>query len=132
MSKERRSALMAKVRSKNTGPEMIVRKELFKRGYRYRLHVKALPGTPDIVLAKYRCAIFVNGCFWHGHQDCKKAKLPQTHKEFWQKKIETNKAHDVENGQKLIVLGWNVVTIWECELKGDQSVVDKIIDQYLM
>lgn len=123
--------MMAKVRSENTDPEMLVRKELFKRGYRYRLHVKTLPGTPDIVLPKYRCAIFVNGCFWHGHENCKRAKLPETNKDFWYKKIEKNKARDIENGEHLNALGWKVATIWECELKADCSIIDKIVNLYL-
>jgi len=108
---------MSKVRGVNTSPELLVRKYLFKRGYRFSLHRKSLPGTPDIVLSKYRAVIFVNGCFWHGHKDCMKSSLPKTHTEFWRNKIVRNMERDVINQQKLIDLGWKVIIIYQCELK---------------
>ncbi len=107
---------MSKVRSKNTKPEEIVRKYLFSQGFRYRKNVKKLPGTPDIVLPKYKTVIFVNGCFWHGH-NCPKGKLPETNKEKWRKKIDENKKRDEKNCELLKENGWRVVIVWECELK---------------
>ena len=120
MSKAARSALMSKVRNKHTKPELIVRSRLHHAGFRFRLHDKSLPGTPDLVLKKHRTAIFVNGCFWHGH-GCKKSKLPATRTEFWQAKIERNKARDAQQKRALTQQGWAVFTIWECKLEGDLS-----------
>lgn len=113
--KEKRSAVMAKIRSKDTKPELIVRRYLYHRGYRYRKNVKGLPGTPDIVLKKYGVVIFVHGCFWHGHEV--DGTMPHTRTEFWQKKIEQNKARDERNKEALKKMGWSVMTIWECQLK---------------
>lgn len=113
--KEKRSAVMAKIRSKDTKPELIVRRYLYHRGYRYRKNVKGLPGTPDIVLKKYGVVIFVHGCFWHGHEA--DGTLPHTHTEFWRKKIEQNKDRDERNKEALKKMGWSVMTIWECQLK---------------
>ena len=108
---------MSAVRNKNTRPELIVRKYLFARGFRYRLNCKRLPGNPDIVLKKYRAAIFVNGCFWHGHEGCRKAALPNTHFEFWKEKIERNKVRDARNMEELEHMGWRCIVIWQCELE---------------
>lgn len=113
--KKKRSAVMAKIRSNDTKPELIVRRYLYHRGYRYRKNVKGLPGTPDIVLRKYGVVIFIHGCFWHGHEVDK--IIPHTNTEFWYKKIETNKKRDERNKEALKKLGWNVITIWECQLK---------------
>ena len=113
--KEKRSAVMAKIRSKDTKPELIVRRYLYHRGYRYRKNVKGLPGTPDIVLRKYGVVIFVHGCFWHGHEV--DGTMPHTRTEFWRKKIEQNKARDERNKEALKKMGWSVMTIWECQLK---------------
>jgi len=107
---------MSHIRSKNTKPEIRLRKELFRLGYRYRLNVKTLPGKPDIVLAKYRTCIFVNGCFWHGHKGCPKFVLPKTNEEFWLAKIENNRERDLKDYTFLESLGWRVVVMWECEL----------------
>jgi len=115
-SRQKRSEIMSKVRSKNTKPEEIVRKYLFSQGFRYRKNVKKLPGTPDIVLPKYKTVIFVNGCFWHGH-DCPKGKLPETNKEKWKKKIDENKKRDEKNYKLLKEKGWKVIIVWECEIK---------------
>jgi len=115
-SKQKRSEIMSKVRSKNTKPEETVRKYLFSKGFRYRKNVKTLPGSPDIVLPKYKTVIFVNGCFWHGH-NCSKGKLPKTRKEFWVNKINANIQRDNKNYELLKKQGWKVIVIWECELK---------------
>ncbi|MEO6852003.1 MAG: very short patch repair endonuclease, partial [Mucilaginibacter sp.] len=116
-SKETRSYNMSRIRSKDTKPELLVRKFLHKNGFRYRLHVKDLPGKPDIVLPKYKTVIFIHGCFWHGHEGCKYYVVPKTRTEWWLNKIETNITNDT-NAEKLLKdLGWNVITIWECELK---------------
>ena len=116
-SKDARSYNMSRIRGKNTKPEEIVRKYLFSRGFRYRKNDKHLPGTPDIVLPKYKTAIFINGCFWHGHEGCKYFIWPQNNAEFWHDKISTNKARDVKKHQELRSLGWNVEIFLECQLK---------------
>jgi len=127
----RRSANMAAIRSKDTKPEMIVRRGLWKRGFRYRLNHKRLPGHPDLVLKKYRTCIFVNGCFWHGHNvalpqidngqltidNSACCKIPKTNREFWVAKIRRNKERDKEEQKKLAAMGWHCITVWECELK---------------
>ncbi|MBQ9637242.1 MAG: very short patch repair endonuclease [Prevotella sp.] len=123
----RRSANMAAIRSKDTKPEMIVRRGLWKRGFRYRLNHKRLPGHPDLVLRKYRTCIFVNGCFWHGHntpltiESSSCCKIPKTNREFWVNKIKHNKERDFKVQQQLATMGWHCITIWECQLKSGQS-----------
>jgi DNA mismatch endonuclease (patch repair protein) len=107
---------MAAVKSRGTRPELILRKFLFSRGFRYRVNVKTLPGTPDIVLPKYKTAILVNGCFWHGHRGCKKAALPATNTDFWRKKIKKAKNHDLWVIRELKNQGWNVIICWECDI----------------
>lgn len=116
-SKETRSYNMSRIRSKDTKPEMLVRKFLHKNGFRYRLHVKDLPGKPDIVLPKYKTVIFIHGCFWHGHEGCVKAALPTTRTEWWQEKIGRNIEHDKKVEAALKAAHWNILTIWQCELK---------------
>ena len=106
---------MAAIRGKNTKPELIVRKGLWSRGFRYRLNYKRLPGHPDLVLRKYRTCIFVNGCFWHGHEGC--CKMPKSNRKFWVEKIRRNKERDKEEQKKLAAMGWHCITVWECELK---------------
>ena len=113
--KEKRSAVMAKIRSKDTKPELIVRRYLYHRGYRYRKNVKGLPGTPDIVLRKYGVVIFIHGCFWHGH-GCTKYK-PKDNSDYWTSKLERNKKRDEEVNKILMQKGWKIIRIWECELK---------------
>lgn len=108
---------MAAVKGKDTKPEMIVRKYLFSRGLRFRIQVRKLPGNPDIVLPKYKTVIFVNGCFWHGHEGCRYFRLPKSNVGFWKEKIESNVARDVRNEAELKALGWRVVRVWECEIK---------------
>lgn len=114
-SPPKRSDIMSKIRGKNTKPEILVRKFLFSQGLRYRLNVKTLPGKPDIVLPKYKTVIFINGCFWHGHT-CKKGQIPSTNIDFWKEKILSNKSRDDKNAMLLTKLGWNVITIWQCEI----------------
>ena len=111
-----RSENMSRIRSTNTKPEEIVRKYLFSHGFRYRKNDKRYPGKPDIVLPKYRTIIFVNGCFWHMH-GCSRSRLPRSNEEYWKPKIERNIKRDAENKQKLEAAGWNVIIVWECELK---------------
>lgn len=115
-SKETRSYNMSRIKSKDTKPEMLVRKFLHKNGFRYRLNVKDLLGKPDIVLAKYKTVIFIHGCFWHGHEGCKKASLPKTRTEWWTDKIHKNTENDQKAETTLSDLGWKIITIWECEL----------------
>lgn len=112
-----RSRMMAGIKGKNTRPEMIVRRALHKAGFRYRLHVKDLPGKPDIVLPKYRTAIFVHGCFWHGH-GCKNFKWPKTREAWWREKIGKNVERDRLKAEALGAAGWRVETIWECDIDG--------------
>lgn len=116
-TKETRSYNMSQIKNKNTKPEELVRKDLFRRGLRYRKNVKKLPGCPDIVLTRYRAVVFVNGCFWHVHEGCMYFKWPQSNKEFWETKLSGNKKRDIDNICKLERLGWKVIVVWECELK---------------
>lgn len=126
-SKETRSYNMSRIRSKNTKPEILVRKHLFSSGYRYRLHDRKLPGTPDIVLSKYRTVIFVNGCFWHGHDECQYFKIPASNVGYWIKKIDRNKQNDNNAVAELIAKHWNVIVLWECELK-PKKIAQTFID----
>lgn len=114
-SQTKRSDIMSKISSKDTKPEILVRKFLFSKGFRYRINVKTLPGKPDIVLPKYKTIIFVNGCFWHGH-NCKKGKLPSSNTDFWKEKISNNKSRDAKNSDLLVKPGWKVIIIWQCEI----------------
>ncbi len=119
-SKEIRSFNMSRIRGKNTKPEELVAKYLFSQGFRYRRNVKKLPGTPDIVMKKYKTVIFINGCFWHAHEGCKYFVLPDNNKEFWKEKLFRNRERDFEKKVQLEKLGWKVITIWECQLKKDK------------
>ncbi|WP_102981512.1 very short patch repair endonuclease [Chryseobacterium scophthalmum] len=126
---EQRRFNMQQIKGKNTKPEMLLRKILFSKGYRYRINSKDLSGKPDIVLKKYNTVIFVNGCFWHGHKNCKYFVIPKTRTAFWTEKINTNIKRDQNNVESLLNLGWNVITVWECELKKDkiEETIDKLI-----
>jgi DNA mismatch endonuclease (patch repair protein) len=121
-----RSQLMAKIRGKNTQPELIVRSMLHRAGYRFSLHRKDLPGKPDIVLRKYSTVIFVHGCFWHRHKSCKTASTPKTNVAFWQAKFDRNVSNDRKHARELRKLGWQVLTIWECQLKTPERVLQRI------
>jgi len=120
---------MASVKTKDTLPELTVRRLLFNLGYRYRLHDPKLPGKPDIVLSRHKKVIFVNGCFWHGHYNCKRSKLPKSNTPFWIKKINKNKERDQRNLQKLYDLNWSVLTLWECEVNNTR-VLEQIIKNF--
>lgn len=128
-SKAVRSYNMSQIKGKNTKPERILRKALFSRGLRYRLHANDLPGKPDIVFPKYKVVIFVNGCFWHGHQGCPKFILPKTRTEWWKDKIEANAFRDGNKKSLLEQAGWTVITVFECELRKHllPSLIDNII-----
>lgn len=119
--KETRSYNMSCIKGKNTRPEEIVRKYLFSQGFRYRKNDKRLPGTPDIILPKYKTVIFVNGCFWHGHDGCRYFVIPKTNTEFWTKKIETNRNRDIRKINDIQILGWKVIVVWECQLKKEKA-----------
>lgn len=123
-----RSSLMARVKGKNTKPELLVRKELHRLGYRFRLHRRDLPGRPDIVLPKYKTAIFVHGCFWHRHPGCSKASTPKTRVDFWQDKFTTNMARDRRNEDALRSDGWQVLVVWECETKRIDELATRLSD----
>lgn len=120
-SKEIRSYNMSQIHNKDTKPEVMVRKYLFSKGLRYRKNVKTLPGKPDIVFKKYNTIVFVNGCFWHGHEGCKDFVMPKSHTEYWNNKIKANVERDCRNYEALKKMGWNVIIVWECELKKDKK-----------
>lgn len=115
-TKEIRSYNMSQIRSKNTRPELLVRKHLFKNGFRYRIHVRNLPGNPDIVLKKYKTIIFIHGCFWHGHNGCKNFVIPKTNSTWWLNKIKRTRETDFKNISSLKLCGWKVIEIYECKL----------------
>ncbi len=123
---EQRSRNMSAIKSKNTKPEIAVRKLLHSMGYRFRLHRKDLPGSPDIVLPKYKTIIFVHGCFWHRHENCKYASTPKTRKEFWENKFNANKIRDQKILKEIKNLGWKFIIIWECEARNIRSIEEKI------
>lgn len=120
-SKEVRSYNMSRIRSKDTKPEETVRKYLFSKGLRYRKNVKGMPGCPDILFPKYKTAVFINGCFWHMHDGCRKFVMPSSNSEYWEAKLNRNKQRDCENYTQLGEMGWRVVVVWECELKRDTA-----------
>jgi DNA mismatch endonuclease (patch repair protein) len=117
---EIRSYNMSRIRGKDTKPEVVVRKYLFSQGFRYRKNVKKLPGCPDIVLPKYKTCIFVNGCFWHKHEGCRYFVWPKSNADFWRQKIEKNISRDHQNYSDLSSAGWNIIVVWECEIKKDR------------
>ncbi|HXP52959.1 MAG TPA: DNA mismatch endonuclease Vsr [Bacteroidia bacterium] len=122
-SKEKRSTIMSKISGKETKPEIIIRKFLFSKGFRYRKNVSTLPGKPDIILSKYSTVIFVNGCFWHGHKNCKAAKLPSTRRQFWEEKINNNIVRDKRNIAALKNMGWKVIILWQCQFNTKKKKV---------
>jgi DNA mismatch endonuclease (patch repair protein) len=128
LTPEQRRFNMSRIRNKNTGPELLLRSGLHKRGLRFRLHRKDLPGCPDLVFPSFRAVVFVNGCFWHGHA-CPKFRIPSTRAEFWEAKISGNRARDARVLEELAVRGWRTRVIWECALKGPQrSSVEDVLD----
>lgn len=127
-SREKRSRIMSGISGKNTKPELIVRKLLHKMGFRYRLHVSSLPGRPDIVLPRHKKIIFVNGCFWHGHSECKRSSRPHTNVDFWNKKIDGNITRDKRVRKELERLGWKILVIWQCQTKDLDNLKQTILD----
>ena len=126
LTQSQRHKCMSSIRGKNTKPEILVRKGLHARGFRFRLHNKKLPGSPDIVLPKYGVAIMVNGFFWHGHKGCRYATKPKSNVEFWETKIARNRHRDEVTNAHLEALGWHVITIWECELRGKSILASRL------
>ncbi len=126
LTPSQRSHCMSRIRGKNTKPEILVRKGLHARGFRFRLHNRKLPGSPDIVLPKYSVAIMVNGCFWHGHKNCGYATKPKSNVEFWETKIARNRHRDEVTSAHLEALGWHVITVWECELRVGSRLEDRL------
>ena len=126
LTPSQRHHCMSSIRGKNTKPEILVRKSLHARGFRFRLHNKKLPGSPDIVLPKYGVAIMVNGCFWHGHKGCRYATKPKTNIEFWEAKIARNRHRDEVTTAHLEALGWTVITVWECELRNSSQLDERL------
>jgi len=133
--KDTRSYNMSRISGKDTKPEIMIRKFLHSNGFRYSLHRKDLPGKPDLVLPKYNSVIFVHGCFWHAHEDCKYFKIPETRTDWWKQKLYANKERDEKHIQKLEEMGWSVIVVWECELKPDKKeeklkkIAGKIVSQ---
>ncbi|WP_374949783.1 very short patch repair endonuclease [Mucilaginibacter sp.] len=133
VSKKRRSEIMKNVKGKHTKPELLVRKFLFSKGFRFRIHDKKLPGKPDIKLTKYKTVIFVNGCFWHGHQHCNIYVMPKSNIDFWNSKIERNINRDEVTMKNLKELGWNVIILWECSLKKRkiENTLNEVVEKLL-
>ena len=137
MAKKRpmtRSENMARVKNKNTKPEIYLRKLLWHRGFRYRINYKQLPGSPDIFIPRYNTTIFVNGCFWHMHENCKYSSIPKTNRDFWEKKLKSNVKRDSKNYEELKKLGFNVIVVWQCEInkmKSDESILENMINEII-
>ncbi|MDG4476856.1 very short patch repair endonuclease [Thiovibrio frasassiensis] len=130
LSLKERSERMSRIRGKDSNPEMKLRRLVHGLGFRYRLHVKNLPGKPDLVFPARHAVIFMHGCFWHRHEGCKLARLPKSKLDFWEEKLETNRQRDLSHHQQLLELGWNVLVVWECQL-GDPVNVSRIIQEFL-
>jgi DNA mismatch endonuclease (patch repair protein) len=126
-----RSRMMSSIRGKNTWPERTLRSLLFARGFRYRLHVRKLPGTPDLVFSKHRAVVFVHGCFWHRHEGCRYTSTPRSNGEFWQRKFSANVDRDRRHVETLRALGWRVATVWECALKHSVEDTARLVDEWL-
>jgi DNA mismatch endonuclease (patch repair protein) len=127
VSPSKRSDIMRSVKNQNTSPEILVRKNIYSLGYRYRIHCKKIPGTPDIVFLGKKKAIFIHGCFWHWH-GCKRSRIPKTNSEYWEAKIKRNQERDNKNYRKLVDLGWRVLTIWECEISNKIKLSERLIN----
>lgn len=126
VSPSRRSEIMRNIKPRNSSPEIYVRSRVHRMGFRFRLHVRALPGTPDLVFPRHRKVIFVNGCFWHGHANCRKAAMPKSNKTFWSRKLKRNRERDGENLRALRKLRWQVLTVWQCEMKKPERLYQKL------
>lgn len=129
MSAERRSALMSRIQGKNTAPELLVRRYLWRAGLRYRLHERGLPGKPDLVLKRWGAAVFIHGCFWHRHEGCSLFRLPKTRADFWDKKLRNNQVRDLKAVDGLSKAGWRVCVVWECALRSaPQTTCQRVVD----
>lgn len=126
-----RSRMMSSIRGKDTWPERALRSLLFVRGFRYRLHVKKLPGTPDLVFPKHRAVVFVHGCFWHRHKDCRYTTTPKTNEKFWAQKFQDNVDRDRHHAEMLHALGWRVAVVWECALKNSIELTAQTVEEWL-
>lgn len=127
LTPERRSENMRQIRSRDTAPEMAVRRLLHRLGYRYRLHVRELPGRPDLVFPSRRCVLMIHGCFWHGHQGCRESRMPSTNQQYWVPKLEKNYARDRDHLRALRRLGWRVIIIWECQTENLRRLERKLV-----
>ncbi|MCX7000213.1 MAG: very short patch repair endonuclease [Candidatus Sumerlaeota bacterium] len=132
ISPERRSWNMSRIRGSNTSIEKLVRKELFRKGFRFRINTKNLPGKPDIVLKKYNAVIFINGCFWHGHIKCKAGRIPKSRVNYWREKIDKNIERDEKNLRKLRRMGWRVMTVWECQINNNLGNITNRIEKFTL
>ena len=130
-TQEKRSQVMSLIKAKDTKPERLVQKIIRGLGYRYKLNVKGLPGSPDIVLVKYKSAIFVHGCFWHFHGKCRDGKIPASNKSYWRPKLHANRGRDIRNKRALLKKGWKVLTLWECQVKRKSPYIVKKIKDFL-
>lgn len=126
-TKKKRSQIMSLIKGKNSKQELIVRKYLFASGFRYKLHNDRLPGRPDITLSKYRCVIMINGCFWHGHSECKSSNIPSTNKKYWKEKIAQNKYRDAKVLEELNDLGYKVIIVWQCQLSNKEKTAKTLV-----
>jgi len=126
VSRSKRTEIMSSVKQRHTKPEIAVRKILHRHGFRFRLHNKKLPGTPDIVLPKHKAVIFVHGCFWHQHERCRKSRRPTSNIEFWDKKLDRNIVRDSQKESELKNSGWKVLIIWDCEIKDEELLIKKV------
>ncbi len=131
LSREHRSWNMSRIRGKDSAPELAVRSLLHRQGFRFRLHQRSLPGTPDIVLPKYRSVLFVHGCFWHRHAGCKYAYTPKSRQDFWARKFCSNQERDAQNVSELELAGWRVLVVWECEVRDKKRLADRL-QQFLL
>ena len=131
--KEKRSEIMSRIRSANTKPELLLRRAMWRMGFRYRVNDRRLPGKPDIVLPRYRTVVFVHGCFWHGHEGCKNYTVPKTNIDFWTAKVARNRERDQEEWRRLEAMGWSVVIVWECQLKKAEldETVSRVAEEIL-
>lgn len=127
LSRQRRSENMASIRSQDTQPELIIRSLLHRAGFRFRLHSKRLPGKPDIVLTRFKTVILINGCLWHGHENCRRGRRPKSNSDYWNQKIDRNLARDAANAVLLHKAGWNRIVVWECELKYPELILRRIV-----
>jgi len=131
MSAEKRSALMSRIKGKNSSPELLVRRLLWRAGFRFRLHARELPGRPDIVLPRWQVAVFVHGCFWHLHKDCRYSQLPATRHDFWKNKLEANRERDLRKTSALLASGWRVAVVWECAVRADATTSVQLLEEWI-